>query len=55
MIRDSLKLNLARVEIISRIYNKNGQCIREEFEYYYPEDLIEEPLGFKVKPNSKKK
>lgn len=48
MIKDGIELELARVEVITRVFNTKNQCVKEEFEYYYPKDKKPEEVGFKV-------
>jgi hypothetical protein len=48
-----LKLN--RIERISKFYNDQNLVVREQYEYWYPEDGGGEyEIGFKVKKRKKK-
>jgi len=54
MKTDNTILKIQRVEIIQRVFNPQNQIVREQIEYYYPEDTDAVVIGFKA-PKSRKK
>ena len=42
------EMKLSRIEIVKRHFNEQNQCVREEFEYYYPVES-ENKIGFQKK------
>lgn len=46
MKRPDMKLN--RIEIVKRTFNDQNQCVREEWEYYYPIEQ-DNKIGFQKK------
>lgn len=51
---DKTLLKVQRVEIIERVYNKRNQVVREQIEYYYPDEVESIICGFKPKKSKKK-
>lgn len=47
MTKHKVPLRLSRVEIVTRSFNESNQCVREEWEYYYPEESDTQVPGFK--------
>lgn len=54
MKKDGLILELDRVEVITRTFNRNNQCVKEEFEFYLPKESRPAQIGFTPK-NKKNK
>lgn len=50
---DNTTLQIQRVEVIRRVFNGQNQVVQEQIEYYYPEELKPEVIGFKDKPRKK--
>lgn len=55
MKKDNTILRLSRVEVVTRSFNAQNQCVKEEFEYYFPDDGDEREIGFKAKKPKKRK
>lgn len=47
-LKDDIQLELARVERVTKEYDKQGRIIAENVEFYYPKEN-EKPIGYKTK------
>lgn len=47
------KLVLTRVERITKVYDSQNRVVQEDFEYYFPPELVEQEIGFKLKRKKK--
>lgn len=41
-------LDLSRIEVVKKKYDKEGRVVEEQFEFYYPKDEKNSSIGFKT-------
>lgn len=48
-------LTLQRTEIVTKEYDNQNRIVREQWQYFYPEEALEQIVGFCSKSSKRKK